>query len=319
MAYQTGNASSVVDLLSKLAKFAQSVQGWVVDKIDTKAKELYLHNENCFWSLKVATSNSLPTLYIVINNQFNANLPWDNQAGSSTVNGKANFYRYYLGAGTNFHHEPFASYTFLATAQYIHVVVRVDSRRFRHFGIGTIKKCGIYNGGHYAYGTHSTNTNDTSRASYPFTSNMYLFIGNHDSRSSASVIRVEGNDYFFGANESGYEGVGSMGVGDATIERSWKPHPDMMLVDASLSQFNNLITLVPQSIYLHLASKQYHRIGVVPDFYVARIDSVVPGTIRKINGEKYYCCAATMFQTVTENVQDEDNSYDLGYVYRVIE
>lgn len=319
MAYQTGNASSVVDLLSKLAKFAQSVDGWVVDKIDTKAKELYLHNENCFWSLRVGASNSLPTLYIVINNQFNANLSWDNQAGSSSVNGKANFYSYYWGAGTNFHHEPFASYTFLATTQYIHVVVRVDSRRFRHFGFGTLKKDGIYNDGHYAYGTHSTNTNDTSNASYPFTSDMYLFIGSREYRSFANVVRVNKKDYFFGANESGYEGIGAIGIGDATIQRDMKRHPDMLLVEASLSQFNNLITLVPQSIYLHLASEQYQRIGVVPDFYVARIDSVVPGTIREINGEKYYCCAATMFQTVTSNVQDEDNSYDLGYFYRVIE
>lgn len=319
MAYQTGNASSVMDLLSKLATFAQSVNGWVVDNINTKEKELYLHNEKCFWSLKVGTSNSLPTLYIAINNQFKANLPWDNQTGSSSFNGKANFYRYYWGAGTNFHNEPFASYTFLATAQYIHVVVRVDSRRFRHFGIGTIKKDGIYNGGHYAYGTHSTNTNDTSYASYPFTSDMYLYIGSLPWRTFANVIRVEDKDYFFGANESGYEGIGAMGIGDATIRRDYKPHPDMLLVEASLSQFNNLITLVPQSIYLHLASKQYQRIGVVPDFYVARIDGVVPGTIREINGEKYYCCAATMFQTVTDKVQDEDNSYDLGYFYRVIE
>lgn len=317
MAYQTGNASSIVDLLSKLATFVQSVDGWVVDKIDTKAKELYLHNENCFWSLKVGSSNSLPTLYIAINNQFNSNLSWDNQAGSSSVNGKANFYRYYCGAGTNFHHEPFASYTFLATSQYIHVVVRVDSCRFRHFGIGTVKKDGIYNGGHYAYGTHSKNTSKTGEASYPFTSYMYLYF---DCRQFANVIRVEGKDYFFGASQPNYEGMGAMGLGDATIERYYyKPHPDMLLVEASLSQFNNLITLVPQSIYIYLESKQYQRIGVVPDFYLARIDSVVPGTIREIRGEKYYCCAATMFQTVTSDVQDEDNSYDLGYFYRVIE
>lgn len=330
MAYQTGNATTVEDLLAKLATFAQSVDGWVVDKIDTKT--LYVHNDKCFWSFYINKSNNLPILSIAINNGFDSNLRWNTQPNSSSANGKTNFYKYFSGAETNFHQEPFYSYTFLATAQYIHVVVRVDSRRFRHFGIGTLIQEGHYDGGHYAYGTYSENTNDSAKGYYPFCSRASLGGYPDSGYDHLDIIRVGEKDYYFGAigstpSEPRNPGLAAMGLGNAMSvpfngwisARPRTVHPDALLVEASLSNFNNLITLVPQSIYLFLATKQYQRIGVVPDFYVARIDSVIPGTIQEINGEKFYCCAATTFQSVTGQVKDQDNSYDLGYFYRVIE
>lgn len=319
MAYQTGNATSVENLLAKLATFAQTVDGWVVDKIGTKT--LYIHNDNCFWSFIIGKSDNLSTLYIAVNDGFNSNQGWGNQPNSSIENGKKWLWSSYIGTATNFHKEPFVSYTFLATSQYIHVVVRVDSRRFRHFGIGTLNREGNYKGGHYAYGTHSKNTVNSGMSALPFTSWIDNNVGMIEANKFTSVIRVAKQDYFFGnyySNTSTPKNR-AVGLGDATFNYSRKYHPDMLLVEASLSTFNNLITLVPNSIYTRLTTGQYQRVGVVPDFYVARIDSVIPGTIQEINGEKFYCCAATTFQTHTKEITNEDNSYNLGYFYRVIE
>lgn len=316
MAYQTGNASSIPDLLDKLAEFAE-VNHWVVDKLDSKAGTLFLHNSDGYWSFGQTTYSNFPVLAIAINDDFNPSLSWNAQTNSSAVNCKSTRYgSFYKGVGTNFHTFPFASYTFLGCEQYLHVIIRVDSRRYRHFGVGTLNKDGFYDGGLYAYGTFSVNEVSTECGAFPFLASINTNAMLGKGRDYPSVIRIENKDYIFGNSVAG---ASAMGCGDATVSRNKKLHPDNLLITASLSSFNNTITLVPMSIYAYLASKQYQRVGVVCDFYVARIDSVTPGSIQEINGQKFYCCPATMYQSTTSNVTDEDNSYDLGYFYRVIE
>jgi len=166
MAYQTGSATDLGDLLSKLDTFLVA-NGWTQDDFDdgaSVATEGYAQwNKNSMhigmkW---VANSPNNLSLHQALGNA-GAVFP-----GAHTDD-SGNGYNASFGSDAQLDDErcvndigdgPFASYHFFendASPAYVHVVVQISSQVYRHFGWGEMNKFNDWTGGEYCYGHYAT-------------------------------------------------------------------------------------------------------------------------------------------------------------------
>lgn len=154
MAYETGTATGIEDLISKLFTFATglSTTPWTQDELDTSANYGTLHRDNCYVSFRWdATAETDLAIYQSLGwtvSTLPHNQDDDSGAGDTTIPIDSNRRVNFVSNG------PFTKYYFFAgegDEPYIHIVVEVDSGRFRHFGFGHLVKFGTWTGGEYAY------------------------------------------------------------------------------------------------------------------------------------------------------------------------
>lgn len=170
MAYQTGSATDLADLLDKLNTFAVA-NGWTLDEFDTVNGDWAISKNDIFVSGRwnVATPLHL-SLHQALAFDGASTLPGDHtddsghgyNATSSHVNTLLDDERHVSDIGDG----PFPSYHFFehnAGPAYIHVVVQSEAGIYKHFGFGELSKVGDWTGGEYCYGYYqSTGTSQTA-------------------------------------------------------------------------------------------------------------------------------------------------------------
>lgn len=319
MAYQTGTATNINDLLEKVAAFAVSLD-WVIDK--TASGSLFLHNDKGFWSFYYNTSTKM--LEIFANTGFTNNAGAAGQPGSSSASG-------HKAATTGLTGGNYTAYYFFGSAQYIHVVVEIAPNRFRHFGIGTLNKEGDYVGGEYAFGTYLY-------PNYEYTQNYSRAFGfGGSSSNSQAVVRADGiagNSrspwYFFPYEFSGlYKNISAnnkgkylLALGNATLSQSqYNKHPDSYLLWFGKSNFGNAVIPCPHSLIAPTIQNTFIRLGTVPDRYECRMEGVIPKQIFEINGDKWMLIPAAQLDERNINTIEsgKDNSGVQGVAYRIVE
>jgi len=162
MAYQTGTATDLGDLLSKLDTFLVA-NGWTQDDFDDGASVAAEGFAN--W-----TKNSMS-----IGMKWIANSPESLSLHQATAhsgsgfpgthtNDSGNGYNDAFGSNSQLEGErcvseigdgPFVSYHFFendASPAYVHIVVESASETFKHFGWGELNKFNDWTGGEYCYG-----------------------------------------------------------------------------------------------------------------------------------------------------------------------
>ena len=203
MAYETGTATGIEDLVDKLHTFATglSTTPWTEDELNTSAKYSTLHRGNCYVSFRWDNTNKTD-LAIFQSLGFDGpdvtpeNHTDDSGAGDITLPINADRRVNFVSAG------PFTKYFFFAgegSTPYIHVVVEVDSGRYRHFGFGNLKKFGTWTGGEYAYG-HVWNQGDPD--------NVLL---------TTHAIMMDGLTFTFTDGAT----VHMEGIADQTVDEKW--------------------------------------------------------------------------------------------------
>ena len=164
MAYETGSATDLDDLLSKLNTFA-TANGWTSDEFDTVNGDWALSKNDVYVSARwdVTTVQHL-ALYQALAFDGAATLPGDHtddsghgfNSNSSHVDTNLDNERHVADIGDG----PFATYHFFendASPAYIHIIVQVSAGVFRHFGFGELDKIGDWTGGEYCYGHYMDN------------------------------------------------------------------------------------------------------------------------------------------------------------------
>lgn len=164
MTYETGTATDLEDLLSKLSTFATTTHGgWTEGYLNTTNGWLELHKGNLSASFKW-TKSATPTVISV--HQATAFVSAGTAPGKHTADSGNGYNDIDTGhSNANLETErcvrdigngPYPSYHFFADDtdnDYIHAVIEVSTGTYRHFGFGIIDKFGDnWVGGEYAYG-----------------------------------------------------------------------------------------------------------------------------------------------------------------------
>ncbi len=196
MAYETGSAVDLGDLLSKLDIFMVA-QGWVQDDFDdgvTVAAEGFAqwHKNSMHVGVKwVADAPNNMSIHQALGNA-GAVFP-----GAHTDD-SGNGWNSTFGSDANLDDErcvndigdgPFPSYHFFekdSGSAYVHVVVEISSETFRHFGWGELEKFNDWTGGEYCYGHFADEATNSSAVD---TAATVPFDGMQSSTSSSTGKR----------------------------------------------------------------------------------------------------------------------------------
>tara|TARA_R110002167_G_scaffold143958_2_gene333672 strand:- start:25303 stop:26322 length:1020 start_codon:yes stop_codon:yes gene_type:complete len=224
MAYQTGSATDLGDLLSKLDIFMVA-NGWTQDDFDdgatTAAQGFAQWNKN---SMHVGLKwvANLPNNMSIHQALGNAGAVFPGAHTDDSGNG----YNSAFGADTSLDDErcvndigdgPFVSYHFFeqdSGPAYVHVVVEISSETFRHFGWGEMEKFNDWTGGEYCYGHFADESINSSGVDTGATT---LFDGQNSVSSAtgrrSTTIHAEGLPHQ-GVNEKWLHHAGAVGADD---------------------------------------------------------------------------------------------------------
>ena len=196
MAYQTGSATDIGDLVDKLFTFATglSTTPWTEDELDTSTKlQGTLHRGDCYvtfrWDGTVEEELGIYQSLGWVTSTDAHNMTNDSGVGDTSVPINAGRRVDFNGTG------PYTAYHFFAgegSEPYIYVVVEISSGLFRHFGFGNLKKFGTWTGGEFAYG-HVLASFDLDN---PISSGTnFLIDALASSTADCATVHVEGLDH----------------------------------------------------------------------------------------------------------------------------
>jgi hypothetical protein len=163
VAYQTGSATDVGDLIDELFTFATGLTTtpWTEDELDTLQGTLHLGD--CYvtfrWDNSVATNGLAIYQSLGWTSSTNAWQMTDDSGNGPTgaVDSIGNRHVNFTdGTGAD-NGGPYTSYHFFAgegSNPYIYVVVEQVSGVYRHFGFGNLEKINDFDGGEFVYGHH---------------------------------------------------------------------------------------------------------------------------------------------------------------------
>lgn len=154
MAYETGTATNVNDVLDKLRVFAIA-QGWTVNRWRdggySGGKELCLQKGIQYVNLWSNNSTNQDTL-----NSTRDPSPYIRGRLSMSYDSSADTWNQPDQSGeamaSNGMFAPLENYWFFGSADSIHVVVEISAGQYTQFGFGMMQKSFNYNGGNYLYG-----------------------------------------------------------------------------------------------------------------------------------------------------------------------
>lgn len=152
MAYETGTATGMLDLLTKLSAFAVA-NGWTEDVFVTGAvalNHLALHKGTVFVQFKydIATGHIAMYQSLAYSGASAGNQTGDSGSGDYSYAGAVDVGRRIFGIGNL----AYPAYYFFAGTNYIHCVLEFQPGIYRHFGFGEIVKFGTWTGGEYCLG-----------------------------------------------------------------------------------------------------------------------------------------------------------------------
>lgn len=172
MAYQTGTASSIEDLVEKLKIFAAGLgtTPWTVDEWDPTNNQCTLHRGSCYVSFWWAESGTALGIYQslgFINTSTLAYNQTDDSGNGATstpiTTGRRVNFTNGTGGGGSVNAGPYTAYHFFAgegSTPYIYIVVEMSTGVYRHFGFGNLVKASDFTGGEFVYGhVWATDTN----------------------------------------------------------------------------------------------------------------------------------------------------------------
>lgn len=334
MAFQTGTATDIKDLLNDLDVFL-TANGWTND-FDNTAGTLgwYAWSKNNVYvvaGFDTVGGADGPQMVLWQNTSNDDstdpyNSTGDSGQGPSNILG-GNFWT--NGRGVYGLTGPFVAYWFFeqdSNPAYIHVVIEVNTGYFKHFGFGELEKIGDWSGGEYCYGQITV---AGFNADIPYDgSTSYLFSGACTVDARCASLRAPQFAELAGSEEWLIVGnnVGGPG-GSAGTDRAGNNRGGALgngnggNLSAAFSyirasQLAAFVPLLPMPVIYHnpdLAPDKAIIMGTHPDVRKINIANFDPGDILTISGEDWY-----IFPWVRKqfDLLNDEESWNGGWAYR---
>lgn len=316
MAYETGGASNVYDLMEKLRVFAIA-QGWTVETTGTQGADvttILLAKGGRFFTFGTqVTGGSSGDPASRFGAQVRAGAYSSLQGLTIQTNAGPVVY-------SNNMPGPFQSYHFFAGANvhgesYLHIVVEAFPGSFRHIGVGTINRAGEVSTGDYSFASRwnydPSYVGGISHGyqSIPFDSSSYT--GQTD---WGTVIRADGDGVSprygkFNASTSQTGGFARIRGGifrdESGLQKALAIGP---------SQMTGRAILVPIMAAIERPSGFASLLGGPADMRFVNITNMEPGDTLSIGPDQW-----KVFPIIRKNgASGQENSGAFGYAYRVI-
>ncbi len=191
MAFETGTATSISDLFTKLSTFAVA-NGWTEDH--AASDRLFLHRNTVYVAFRWASASPVHVgIYQALGFISSGTNPGahTDDSGNGAVSGTDNV----LDDERNVNLvDSTMTYWFFEDDVYIHVVAEVSTGVYRHFGFGEIAKLGTWTGGEYCYGWRLDPTVASSTGAVLAGTSMLLdgLAGGGTMNGYAATIHIEG-------------------------------------------------------------------------------------------------------------------------------
>ena len=329
MAYQTGTSTDIEDLMQQLSIFLVA-NGWTEDFATTGDPGIIGFSKNGIFvafQYTEATDGGILACYQNLSNDDGTSV-WlstgDAGVGVASLTASA----FDTGRNVNTFAGPHAAYHFFeqdSSPAYCHIVVEVDTNRFRHFGFGEIEKIGDWQGGEYSYGNDWRQGNtqidvpqssvhtlgldgNTAGAGQPFYATMHV----RDQPEQAAgdrwaLIGARGN-FPAGTDRAGNDRLPAMGGTRGGMNSQMTPYRI-----SQLTAFKPLIPIVVSVLNLSTAPDTQRLLGTQPDVRLVNIANLDPGSTFVIAGETWFVFPWARKQFLKN---DTEESWNGGLAYR---
>jgi hypothetical protein len=326
MAYETGSATDIPDLIGKLLTFASglSTTPWTVDEDAATQATLSLNNCVVSWMWE-GTDPDMMVCYQSLGWLTSVTPPnyTDDSGGGNLTVPTVNYRQVnFLVSG------PYPTYHFFAgegSTPYIHVVVEFEANRFRHFGFGNLVKYNDFTGGEYCYGSNWNQ--NSSYIDVPSSAQHQCGLDHNAAILAMATMHVEGLPNQDAASKWG--GLTSEGTTSAGNDRGGDPRVVMfggarsglwarLLSWIPVSQLNSYKPLVPiEVLYKDLSgtTDSVSFLGYQPDVAVVNINGLSVGDTISDGTDDWMVFPYARKQTLLNNTEE---SWNAGFAYKKI-
>lgn len=326
MAYQTGTSTTIQDLLQQLSTFLVA-NGWVEDFATTgDPGRIGYSKNNIFVAFQYTESVDGGTIaiYQSLSNDDSVNV--FNSTGDSGQGVRSTTASTFdTQRSVNKCAGPHAAYHFFeqnANPTYCHIVLEVDTNRFRHFGFGELEKIGDWTGGEYCYGTFWAVA--VSQIDVPAsTSHNVGLDGNGGNPLYKSSLHIEDQP----EGVTVWAQVGTRAAFPLTNDPAGNPRLPVLggskggIVASVMAQFrSSQLTAFKPLLPIPLlvanttgAPDTYRLLGTQPDVRTINIANFDPGETFLVAGETWFAFPWIRKQFLQNNTEE---SWNGGFAYR---
>lgn len=295
--YQTGVASSPLDLLQKFVTFATS-HGWN-DNVPASGDVVLINPDADLFVGFDATTSEL---------NFRGALGYDGLlAYDAQPNNAGRTFALNLGAG------PFTSYHFFVgdedSRDYAHAAIEVSANIYRHMAFGQMLKSGAFTGGVYCDGTYLQD--DTTSRHQPDSQWHQVICDAFASINQNAHIRVD-----YDSKINNWCRLTTDLTDTNAALGSYRNNGILKsLMDAGVQQWNLRTPLWPLQYFVNRASNLRTLVGRLPHLRAISMRNFTPGELVSVGGEQWQ--VFPIFQRQINNVANTVISSGIyGYAYR---
>lgn len=305
MAYESGSATGPVDLLQKLAYFAQT-NGWTIDNAGAQGNGyvLQIHRGSVYANYRAMVNEAYPSgvvfsgyspVYGILCSPargYSSSQPWYDQIGrlgSDPVNGTAGT-PYPLGIGGMVGAIPY--YFFYTSGNNLYMIVELESGYFNHLCVGELEKYFAFNGGQWFAGPYLGPCDASSLNSWKQKLNYYHIISSRGSRGSSEGIPAF---YIYAENGSYQEWHGAEYSlvypprGRPSARRVASAHYGQLTALWGLSSVASREEIVfwPETVMIYRGDGRAAIAGTLKDLYTVKMTTLAPKQQITVGSDTY--------------------------------
>lgn len=282
MAYETGSATGVVDLLSKLRTFL-AANGWTENRWSAQGSGNWLNVSKSSMYINIVSDPSAGTTNrpghflraygATSYSSGSAYTAQPNTSGAVIVNG--------LGTTS------LTAYHFFAADDYVYVVIEVTPGYYKHLHFGILTKFGTYTGGWFIFGSshnYQTSGSNLPNDFYQDHSLPWVASGNSTAADGRGQVRADIN----GASNKWFNTYYSTTIADRVISGVYGYNTTVNLgqniMANSPNALNGLTPFFPCMLLAGNSNSLYNPLGYGPGIRAIRMDNLTPGASVTIAG-----------------------------------